>query len=114
MARGKSASTVASTVMSTGRSRMMPASSSDSSKGSPLACISSMKSKSTMTWLTMTPMRLTMPSSAMKPKLERMTHTEAMAADEAIGHRGEDDERLDGIPELEHQRQVDHEAGDAP
>jgi len=37
------------------------------SKGSPFSCISSMKSKSTMTWLTITPIKLAMPRKAINP-----------------------------------------------
>ena len=51
----------------------MPASSRASRSGLPSSCASSMKSKSTMTWLTMTPMRLAMPRNAMNPKGARTT-----------------------------------------
>src|ERR1051325_9348118 len=66
-ARGNSAITVAPTVIITGRSRMMPASSNASINGAPSACFSSMKSNNTMMWLTITPTRLTIPRNAMKP-----------------------------------------------
>ena len=55
VASGNRAITVAATVISTGRRRTMPASSSASRSGSPARVRSSMKSKSTMTWLTITP-----------------------------------------------------------
>ena len=63
----------------------MPASSSASSSPSPFSRASSMKSKSTMTWLTMTPTRLTIPRKAMKPKGDPMTHSAATAPTKPYG-----------------------------
>jgi len=76
---GKSPRTVAPTVISTGRRRTMPASSSASRSGSPSACISSMKSNSTMTWLTITPIRLATPRKAMKPNGAPTMYSETSA-----------------------------------
>src|SRR6185295_10031008 len=63
----------------TGRKRTMPASITASSNGSPSSCFSSMKSKRTMTWLTITPIRLATPRKAMKPKGVPMIHKAATA-----------------------------------
>src|SRR5205814_7290635 len=65
---GNKARIVAPTVIITGRIRSIPASGRARSSGSPFSCISSMKSNSTITWLTMTPMRLATPRNAMNPK----------------------------------------------
>ena len=70
---------MAPTVMRTGRSRMIPASRRACWSGSPSTCFSSMKSKSTITWLTITPTRLATPRKAMKPKGDPMTHSAATA-----------------------------------
>ena len=59
---------------------MSPASSSASRMGSPRSCISSMKSKSTITWLTMTPIRLMTPRNAMKLKGASITTSATSAA----------------------------------
>ena len=49
------------------------------SKSSPSMCRSSMKSKSTIEWLTITPTRLATPRKAMKPKGSCMTQSAAKA-----------------------------------
>ena len=69
---------------------------------------SSMKSKSTMMWLTMTPIRLAMPRNAMKPNGDAHDPQRGQRADHAVRDRGEHDQRLDRVPELDHQRQEDH------
>jgi hypothetical protein len=60
--------TAQASVIRTGRRHSIPASRMTYSNGSPFSCISSMKSKSTITWLTMTPIRLAIPGNAMNPK----------------------------------------------
>ena len=79
LASGNSARMVAPTVIRTGRSRSIPASRIACSNGSPFWCISSMKSKSTITWLTMTPIRLAIPRNAMKPNGEPITARQTSA-----------------------------------
>src|SRR5580693_5211659 len=69
-ARGNKARIVAPTVIITGRMRSIPASGRARSSGSPFSCISSMKSNSTMTWLTMTPIRLASPRNPAPPSLQ--------------------------------------------
>ena len=69
----------------------MPASSSASRSGSPCACISSMKSNSTITWLTMTPIRLMMPRNAMKPNGAPHDDEADERAGDAERNGGEDD-----------------------
>ena len=57
----------------------MPASSSASSSPSPFSRASSMKSNSTITWLTITPTRLAMPRKPMNPNGEPITQSPATA-----------------------------------
>ena len=56
----------------------MPASSTASFSGSPSSCFSSMKSKSTMMWLTISPTRLMTPRKAMNPKGVSMIQSAAI------------------------------------
>ena len=50
-----------------------------SSNGSPSSCFSSMKSKRTITWLTITPIKLATPKNAMNPNGVPMIHSAATA-----------------------------------
>jgi len=59
---------VAATVIITGRIRSMPASGRARSSGSPFFVPSPHEVESTMTWLTMTPMRLATPRNAIEAK----------------------------------------------
>src|SRR5258707_8958550 len=102
---------VAPTVIMTGRIRSIPASGRARSRGSPFSCSSSMKSKSTMTWLTITPMRL-----ATKECHEAEGRTHDRQSDQR-SHRSvrcgrKDKQGLYGILELHEQSQVDADERD--
>src|SRR5438874_11248080 len=84
----------------------MPASVRARSSGSPFSCISSMKSNSTMTWLTMTPIAS---YSKKCHEAKRRAHDcqSDQCADRPIGSGREDQQGLYGVIELNQQRQVD-------